>query len=466
MDDQQNGTPESPRSSWGAFETALLGGGVLVFLGVLYTMQPLLSPPVLAVAGLILLWPLRKHRVVRAVLAAGGFMLAFWMIYGLSTVLTPFILVYLLAYFFDPVVEGLEQRLRIPRWLSSLLLTTVLVGVVAVFVLLLVPNILSEVETLGTRLLDSIGGLREWLITAPFLDRLAETGVIEKQDLINQITQTIQQQVSVLTSSIPEAGQQVAESISSLFGLVMLLAITPVLLFYTMKDYPLIRQGLIELVETLGWRRDYLSKAGSIVGNYLRGQLAISAIGAFNVSVALILFDVPFALLIGLLGGLLNMIPNLGAVITTVVGLLIAMIFGNPWLVDAFIVFSVLMAQSLLEQAILTPNILSYQVGLHPVLIMLALFVFGYFLGLLGFLIAVPATALILTAYKAYRDDLNLEQAPVSRSTPTQFMQRFRTKRPRTTGEGSAQDETFLSPQKRKAATTREEDTSVAASDP
>lgn len=466
MQDAPNGTSEPNRSQWGAFETALLVGGVVVFLGLLYTMQSLLSPPLLAIAGLMLLWPLRKHQVVRAVLATGGFLLGFWMIYGLSTVLIPFVLVYLLAYFFDPIVEGLEQRVRVPRWLSSLLLTTVLVGVVALFLLLLVPNILSEVETLGTRLLDSIGDLREWLVTAPLLDRLAETGVIEKQDLINQITQTIQEQVGALTSSIPDAGQRVAESISSIFGLVTLLAITPVLLFYTMKDYPLIRNGLIELVTTLGWRREYLSKAGGIVGNYLRGQLTISAIAAFNVSVALILFDVPFALLIGLLGGLLNMIPNLGAVITNIVGLLIAMIFGDPWLVDAFIVFSVLMAQSLLEQAILTPNILSYQVGLHPVLIMLALFVFGYFLGLFGFLIAVPATALILTAYKAYREDLNLEKAPISRSTPTQFMQRFRTKRTHETESAMPEDETFLSPQKRKAAAAREDDPSVIASDP
>lgn len=437
MDDSTNGSANPKRPSWGAFETALLVGGVALFLGLLYSIDAFLMPPLLAAAGVMLLWPLRSHQIVRALLTTGGFLIAFWAISQLSAVLTPFVLVYLLAYFFDPTVETLKTRLRAPRWLSSLLVTTILVGVIALFGLLLVPNILSEVETLGTRLLDSIGDLRQWLITAPVLDRLAATGVIEKQDLIDQITQTIQQQVGTLTSSIPQAGQRVAESISSIFGLVTLLSITPVLLFYTLKDYPQIRQGLIELATTLGWRRDYLSKASGIVGNYLRGQLAISAIAAFNVSVALILFDVPFALLIGLLGGLLNMIPNLGAVITNIVGLLIAIIFGDPWLVDAFIVFSVLMAQSLLEQAVLSPNILSYQVGLHPILIMLALFVFGYFMGLFGLLIAVPATALILTAYKAYRDELNLEDATTDRSTSSSFLGRFRT---RTTEVTEAQE--------------------------
>jgi len=69
----------------------------------------------------------------------------------------------------------------------------------------------------------------------------------------------------------------------------------------------------------------------------------------------------------------------------------------------------VLLGQNLLEQSILTPNILSHQVGLHPVLILLSLFVFGFFLGIFGLLIAVPTTALLATYYKAYRKELQLD---------------------------------------------------------
>ena len=65
-------------------------------------------------------------------------------------------------------------------------------------------------------------------------------------------------------------------------------------------------------------------KASAIVGNYLRGQLLISGIAAFNVSVALILLDMPLALVIGLLAGLLNMIPNIGIILTNIVGITIA----------------------------------------------------------------------------------------------------------------------------------------------
>src|SRR5690606_40909927 len=83
--------------------------------------------------------------------------------------------------------------------------------------------------------------------------------------------------------------------------------------------------------------------------------------------------------------------------------------FGDPWYWDVIIILAVLLGESILEQTVLTPNIMSYQVGLHPVIIIISLFVFGYFMGWIGLLIAVPMTALIMTVYKTYRDRIQFE---------------------------------------------------------
>jgi predicted PurR-regulated permease PerM len=190
-------------------------------------------------------------------------------------------------------------------------------------------------------------------------------------------------------------------------GIATLVALVPVLLFYTLRDYPYIQESLTELFPTAGGRRDYLVQAGSIVGQYLRGQLMISSIAAFNVSLLLFLFDIPFWLLIGLTAGLLNFIPQLGAIITMIVGGSVAFILGG-WL-KAAVTILVLLGQSFLEQSVLTPNILSYQVGLHPLLVLFSLLTFGTFLGVFGLLIAVPLTAILITAYRAYREELTLE---------------------------------------------------------
>lgn len=392
-----------------AFETVLIAGGVVLFLLLLYQMQvppqegAFLNPPLVGLAGALLLWPVRRQTAARALLISGGVLLLLWTMSQVSRILIPFAGVYLLAYLLNPIVTFTKSRFGLPRWVSSLGIAALVVGTFALVILILAPSVASQLEGLSDRLLDAVGGLRSWLATSALLDTLASTGLIEKQEALQQIQTLVQQQARRL----PGAVEDLASSLGSVLGIVTVVALVPVLLFYTLRDYPDIQDGLIGLFPTAGGRRDYLVQAGSIVGQYLRGQLMISSIAAFNISVLLFLFDVPFWLLIGLMGGIFNFIPQLGAILTMIVGSLLAF-FLSGW-IKAVIVLAVLLGESFLEQSILTPNILSHQVGLHPVLVLFSLLVFGTFLGVFGLLIAVPATAILATAYRAYREELTLE---------------------------------------------------------
>lgn len=392
-----------------AFETVLIAGGVVLFLALLYQMQvpaqeeSFLNPPLVGLAGALLLWPLRRQKVARALLISGGVLLLLWTMDKLSQVLIPFAVVYLLAYLLNPIVERFRTRIRVPRWLSSLLITGLVVGLFALFMLILAPSVAEQLEGLSDRLLNGVEGLRSWLAASTVFDTLESTGLIEKQEAVRQIQSLVQQQARRL----PGAVENLASSLGSVLGVLTVLALVPVLLFYTLRDYPEIQESLVDLFPTAGGRRDYLVRAGSIVGHYLRGQLMISSIAAFNVSVLLFLFDVPFWLLIGLMSGILNFIPQLGAIITMILGSVLAFVLSG-W-IKAAVVLAVLLGESFLEQSVLTPNILSYQVGLHPVLVLLSLLTFGTFLGVFGLLIAVPVTAILVTAYRAYRDELTLE---------------------------------------------------------
>lgn len=410
--DASESTPPPPdgssESTLSAPDVVLMVGGLALFMVLLYVMQAapgdgFLSPLLVATAGAIVLWPVRKKRAPRALLIAGGFLLLLWFVTKISGILIPFAVVYLLAYLLDPAIQFLRKRYGVRRWLSSLVVSLLVVGTLAAFILILAPNAANQVQSLTERLLNALSGWQTWLETVPVLDNLEAAGLINKEEAIDQLTTLVQQQAGQL----PEAIRQLLQSLGSLLGLITTLALVPVILFYTMKDYPYLKRSLIELFPTREGRRDYLVDAGSIVGNYLRGQLIISAIATVNVSFWLLIGGVPFWLLIGLLAGLLNFVPNLGAIITMVVGVFVAFAFGG-W-VEALIVLVVLLGQSLLEQSVLTPNIMSHQVGLHPVLILLSLLAFGSFLGIFGLLIAVPVTAILVTAYKASRKELTLE---------------------------------------------------------
>jgi predicted PurR-regulated permease PerM len=362
-----------------------------------------LTPPLVGLAGVVLLWPLRHHKATRALLFSGGVLLLLWTLDKVSRVLVPFGAVYLLAYLLNPLVERLERRYQVPRWLPSLLMTGLVVGLFVLFVLILAPNIANQAQALSDRLVGTVQNLRVWLETSAILDALEGAGLVEKKQVIAEVQTLVKEQAGRL----PGAIENVLSSLGSVLTVVTLLAFVPVILFYTLKDYPTVQAALVDLFPTAGGRRDYLVEAGSIVGRYFRGQLLISVIATINVSVLLFVFDIPFWLLIGLLSGLLNLIPQIGALITMVVGALVALILGT-W-TKAVIVIAVLLGESLLEQSVLTPNIIGYQVGLHPLLVLFSLLVFGTLLGLFGLLIAVPVTAIMLTCYRAYREELTLD---------------------------------------------------------
>ncbi len=391
------------------FRIALLAGGVLLFLGMTYQIgSDFLGPPLIAFAGVVLLWPLRKIRSVRTLLVAGALMLLLWALKDLAVILIPFATVYLFAYLFDPLVTMLRDRFRIRRGIASFAMTAILLGVVASFAFLVLPTLLTQFEILFVRLTDTMDDFRAWLQSATLLDNLERVGV-DREQIVRDLTTFLQEQATTLATSIPNVLQYVMHSIGTVLGAVALIAVLPVVHYYLLKDFPDIKERLVELFPTLGGRRDYLFQTGEVVGNYLRGQLIICAIAGFNVTVALMLLDVPFALVIGIVGGLLNLIPNIGIIVTNIVGIGIGLFFGDPWYIDVLKIVAVLMGQSILEQAVLVPNVMGQQMGLHPVLIILSLFIFAHFMGWIGLLIAVPVTALLMAAYRTYREHIRFE---------------------------------------------------------
>ncbi len=390
------------------FDAILIGGAVAAFLFLIYLLRPALSPLFLAVAIWLMVWPLRRARATRALLIAMSFLVTLWLFEELRTVLLPFIAVYLLAYLFNPLVSVLEERFHMPRWVSALGVTLMVVGAIVLLILLLLPAIIDQLQLLARDLPRNVTAVQQWLQKNEFLAYLESMNLLDRNYLSNEIGNFLPRQIAAFAANIPKAVQGLYTSLGSVLAAVTMALILPVVLFYMLRDYPGIRQRLLEFFPLRPDRREILSTVGKVMGNYLRGQLTISAISAINVTFWLTLFDVPFALLIGLLSGILNMIPNIGVVITNVIGVVLALLFGEPALVKAGIVLLVLFGEQLLEATVLTPNIMSHRVGLHPVLVILSLFIFGKFLNVLGLLIAVPTTALLITFYQTYRGELVL----------------------------------------------------------
>jgi predicted PurR-regulated permease PerM len=133
-----------------------------------------------------------------------------------------------------------------------------------------------------------------------------------------------------------------------------------------------------------------------VMGRYVRGAVFVALIQGAIAALALWIIGVSSPLVLGLMTGLLDFIPYIGLATSLAVASIVALFSGEPVGTKVLAVVIVYLSQKLLEATVLAPKIIGAQVGLHPVVLILSLLVFGYFLGFLGLLIAVPVTALLL----------------------------------------------------------------------
>ena len=167
----------------------------------------------------------------------------------------------------------------------------------------------------------------------------------------------------------------------------------PVIGFYILKDIDKIKNTAKYLKEPYKEKIIWLLKTiDATLGRYIRSQLIICVIVTFLTTVALYIIGVDFAILIGIVAGVANIIPYFGPIIGAVPAVIIA-ILKYPHKVIWIIIAMIIIHQ--LESIIISPHIVGESVGIHPITVIFSLLVGGTFFGFWGLILAVPIAALI-----------------------------------------------------------------------
>jgi predicted PurR-regulated permease PerM len=177
-----------------------------------------------------------------------------------------------------------------------------------------------------------------------------------------------------------------------------------------------------------GWRprtREVLQAMYQTVQRWFLGQLTAMTFIAVFWAISLSIIGIPFALLIGIFGGLLSFIPYLGATISVVIPILLALIsdpFTVVWVVLAFIIIQQI------EGNLLQPIVMSRAVDLHPALVVFAILIMGTLFGLVGVFLAVPLVAalqvLVRELWVQRMDQIGTDPNPPSREPPNRSLPR------------------------------------------
>jgi predicted PurR-regulated permease PerM len=317
------------------------------------------------------------------------FVVGVLVLYVLREILLPFVAGMALAYLLDPLANRLE-RLGVNRLGASLVIIGAVVLVFVALILLFVPILSAQLGAFVDKLPGYVSRIqavtmdpnREWL------RKILGEGVADAQ-----ISDLVKQGLGWLTTFLKSlwAGGQ---ALLSIFSLVV---VTPVVAFYLLNDWNRMVATVDNWIplhhrETV---RGLVREMDEAIAGFVRGQTAVCLILGSYYAVALTLTGLSFGLLIGLASGIITFIPYVGSMTGLVLAVGVAVAQFWPEYAPIITVLVIFFVGQFLEGYVLAPKLVGESVGLHPVWLMFALFAFGYLLGFVGLLVAVPLAAII-----------------------------------------------------------------------
>lgn len=297
-----------------------------------------------------------------------------------------------LVFLLNPIVNYLEAR-RVPRVVAVFLSFLFFVTVVVAGFSLLVPAISEQSAAFASSLPETYDALLEWVedIGQRFnLDigvPLTEAGIRDwLSDPANQ--ETIQQVIGNFGTFGGRLILGVAEGVA-------VVVLAPLMALYMLLDLKRTKEKAVELTPPRHREEAVFvaSQVATAMGSFVRGQLLVAIIVGVASSIGLWLLDIPFWLIIGILSGILNLIPFAGPIVGGALAALVALLDGS--VAKAVLAILIFTAIQQTDNHVITPLVQRTRVQLSPLVIVLALIVGGSLAGLLGVLVAVPLTAAV-----------------------------------------------------------------------
>lgn len=354
----------------------------------------------ITIVGLYFLQLLTKNSLIRVYNAV-------------NSVLIPFIIAFFLSFIIGPLSLFIHQKLKIKRGFAIIIAIFIgiifILGVLGIGIYFIVTQMSSILDSLLTYIdNESLSGVIQDIMNAIM-------AYFESSDITDLITEMTQNGASIerilgLAGSILVTLSGFA---SSLFGIIMIFVLTPVFMFYLIREKEYIFSNIAKVapkkirphVIELGKRSDV------VIRNYFKGQglMMLIIFLFFGITLSILSLFVPafpvyYALIFATLMGLFNIIPYLGAWL----GVMAPLVFlltkhlelqlnggGNIFLIAMVVVVILQLVEQALEGSIIQPNVLGKQVHIHPLAVLSALLFFGGVFGFAGVLLAVPMTGTI-----------------------------------------------------------------------
>ncbi len=348
--------------------------------------------------------PFTFDRTVRLVIAVALAACLFALARTLSSVLLPFVVAWFIAYLLHPIVNFVQNKIRIRnRGLAVAVTLIVLLALIAGIVAVLIPLVRREASYM-THLVTTYVKDFQFSSFVPLevqdmlKDWLQQTDISSLMDKVN------------IGAIVEKLGGYVGGLIGGSLSFISSLFVVFVCFLYLvfiLLDYNTLSQGMREMIPQK-FRpvvNGILNDLEQGMNKYFRGQAMIATTVGVLFSIGFLIMGLPLAVVVGLFIGLLNMVPYmqaLGIPITMILGLLQAADTGTSYWIILLEIAAVFVVVQSIQDLVLNPLIMGNVIGMHPAVMLLSLSIWGYLLGVAGMIIALPLTTVIISYYKRY----------------------------------------------------------------
>lgn len=316
-------------------------------------------------------------------------------LYFLGTVLLTLGISTVIAYVLLPVAKLMERgmpwrrsRPALARAIAVGIIFLVGLSIVGALIIAVVPPTIDQ----GQRFIEDFPAfLNNARITIEgWVDRYAD---LVPDDMRDKAEEALAGAGGIIGSAAWNVVKQTLGIITGSFAFILGLATAPVVIFYLMKDSGPIRESLNAPFPTgvRPYLRDILDIADRTLGGYIRGQLTLGIIVGVIVAAGLLIIGVPFAVLLGIVAGLTELVPIIGPWIGGAVGVLVTLATEPDKVLWVILLYLIV---QLLENTLLVPRIQADTLNMHPIVVILVITVGSQYFGLWGVILGPPLVAL------------------------------------------------------------------------
>lgn len=315
------------------------------------------------------------------------------LVYRVWDIFVPFFWAILTAYIFHPLVRWLHTKTRVPRVIWILLVYLAAGALIYWAIAVLIPVVAQQYEELRRGIPEALRSLQAFVRENPRLDVLGFQ--VELSSIADQTVQSLVRLVQDLPGRI-------VAGVTLVFETVLKLVIYLIATFYLLLFGEKWVNGSIALLTPRGQAEflPLLRRIHLAVSAFLRAQLIRIVMMGILYSIGLSILGVRFSLLLGILAGFLDIVPQLGPILAALISVVVVLLqqaapFGWSPLVQAVAVAILFIGLNQLEEQLILPPLIGFMVDLPPLVVLFAVLAGGSLAGVPGLFLGVPVAATV-----------------------------------------------------------------------